>query len=249
MRQTTLAIPRDDGSSMKGMYCLPEAVPAPLPAVLMIFDVFGMTADVSRIAGRFVEKGYAVLVPDLYDRPEARAMCVVRTLRSLLRGSGRAFDDLKAARESLGARAEVDASRIAVTGFCMGGGFAVLLGATGLYKVSAPFYGITPQHSEKLRGTCPVVASFGGRDSKRMLEAGQRLEAHLTELKVPHEVKFYPEAGHSFMNRNTGFLAEKVFPHLSMHAEYHEASAEDAWQRIFSFFDMHMNAATTKVGS
>jgi carboxymethylenebutenolidase len=245
MHQTMLSIPRGDGSSMRGMYCLPDAVSAPLPAVLVVFDVFGMTADISRIAGRFVEKGYAALVPDLYDRPEVRAMCVVRTLRSLLRGSGRAFDDLGAAREFLGTRAEVDASRIAVTGFCMGGGFAVLLGATGLYRVSAPFYGITPQHRETLRGSCPVVASFGGRDSKRMLDAGLRLEAHLTELEVPHEVKFYPEAGHSFMNRNTGFLAEKVFPHLSMHAEYHEASAEDAWRRIFSFFDTHMNAAKT----
>jgi carboxymethylenebutenolidase len=241
MQQTMLSVSRNDGTPMRAMYCLPDAVSGRLPAVLVIFDVFGMTADVSRIAARFVDNGYAVLVPDLFDRPEMRVMCVVRTLRSLLRGSGRAFDDLRAARDFLGQRAEVDNSRVAVTGFCMGGGFAVYLGATGLYKVSAPFYGITPKHSDALRGTCPVVASFGGRDSKRMVQAGQRLEAHLTTLGVPHEVKFYPEAGHSFMNRNTGFLAEKVAPHMSMHAEYHEASAEDAWRRLFSFFDQHMN--------
>jgi carboxymethylenebutenolidase len=241
MRQTTLSIRRTDGSTMRALYCLPDAPTTSLPAVLVIFDVFGMTADLSRIAGRFVDNGYAVLVPDLFDRPEARLMCVVRAIRSLLRGAGREFDDLRAAREFLGSCAEVDASRIAVTGFCMGGGFAVYLGASGLYKVCAPFYGETPRNVEALRGSCPVVASFGGRDSKRMMAAGQRLQSHLRALGVPHDLKFYPEAGHSFMNRNTGFMAEKVAPRLSMHAEYHEASAEDAWRRLFSFFDIHIN--------
>lgn len=241
MRQTDVSIRRADGSAMDAMYCLPDTVqPQGLPAVLVIFDVFGMTADLVRIAGRFVERGYAVLVPNLYDRPELRLMCVVRAVRSVLRGSGREFDDLRAAREFLGARKEIDASRIAVTGFCMGGGFAVYLGASGLYRVTAPFYGETPKSIEALRGSCPVIASFGGRDSSRMMAAGQRLQSHLTELGVPHDLKVYPEAGHSFMNRNTGFLAEKVAPHLSMHAEYHEASAEDAWRRLFSFFDEHM---------
>jgi carboxymethylenebutenolidase len=245
MQQSTVSITRADGSAMKGLYCLPDASRGPLPAVLVIFDVFGMTADIPRIAGRFVAEGYAVLVPDLFDRPEMRFMCVVRAIRSLLRGSGREFDDLKAAREFLGNRPEINALRVAVTGFCMGGGFAVYLGTSGMYKVTAPFYGQTPKNIEALRGTCPVIASFGGRDSKDMIAAGHRLESHLKTLGVPHEVKFYPEAGHSFMNRNTGFLAEKVFPKTSMHAEYHEASAEDAWRRMFSFFDQHMGPPAT----
>jgi carboxymethylenebutenolidase len=226
---------------MKAMYCLPDAIAAPAPAVLVIFDVFGMTADLTRIAGRLVERGYAVLVPDLYDRREMRFLCVVRAVRAALSGAGREYDDIRLAREYLGAQKEIDSTRIAVTGFCMGGAFAVYLGTTGLYKVSAPFYGEVPKHADKLRGTCPVIASYGARDSKAMLAAAHRLESHLTQLGVPHDLKFYPDAGHSFMNRNTGFLAEKIAPHLSMHAEYHEASAEDAWGRLFSFLDIHMN--------
>ena len=241
MQQSHVSIARTDGTAMKALYCLPDAAHGPLPAVLVIFDVFGMTADLSRIAGRFVEQGYAVLVPDLFDRPEMRFLCVVRAIGSLQRGSGREFDDLRAARAFLGARPEIDSSRVAVTGFCMGGGFAVYLGTSGLYRVTAPFYGDTPKNMEALRGSCPVIASYGARDAKRMISAGQRLESHLQALGVPHEVKFYPEAGHSFMNRNTGFMAEKVAPKLPMHAEYHEPSAEDAWRRLFSFLDTHMN--------
>ena len=242
MQQSSVSIARRDGSSMRALYCLPQESSGPLPAVLVIFDVFGMTADLTRIARRFVEQGYAVLVPDLFDRPEMRLMCVLRAIGSIRRGSGREFDDLLAAREYLHTRVEIDASRVAVTGFCMGGAFAVYLGATGLYKVSAPFYGEIPRDAAALRGTCPVIASYGARDIKRMITAGQRLESHLRTLGVPHEVKFYPDAGHSFMNRNTGFMAENVAPHLPIHAEYHEASAEDAWRRMFSFFDTYMPA-------
>ena len=91
-----------------------------------------------------------------------------------------------------------------------------------------------------LRGSCPVVASYGEKDSAAMVESGRRLQSHLEQLGIPHDVKFYPEAGHSFMNRNTGFLGEKVAPHLPMHAEYHHESAEDAWRRLFSFFDKYL---------
>lgn len=43
-------------------------------------------------------------------------------------------------------------------GLCMGGGFALLRGKTGLFRVSAPFYGQVPLSME---GSCPVVASYG----------------------------------------------------------------------------------------
>jgi carboxymethylenebutenolidase len=238
MNQIIVSLTRADGSTMRAMYCLPDSIAAPVPAVLVIFDFFGMTADLSRIAARFVDNGYAALVPDLYDRKERRFLCVLRAVRAAVSGSGREYDDLRLAREYLGTQKEVDSTRVAVTGFCMGGGFAVYLGTTGLYKVSAPFYGGVPQDKEKLRGTCPVIASCGARDSKARLADAHRLQSHLTQLGVPHELKFYPDAGHSFMNRNTGFLAEKVMPHLSMHAEYHEASAEnlgDGYSRSLIF--------------
>ena len=74
-----------------------------------------------------------------------------------------------------------------------------------------------------------------------MVESGRRLRSHLEQLGVPHDVKIYPDAGRSFMNRNTGFLAQKIGPHLPMHAEYHHESAEDAWRRVFAFFERYLN--------
>jgi len=238
-----IVLNRAAGSKMHARFFLPEAAGQPVPAVVLIFDVFGITADLSRIAGRFVDEGYAVIIPDLFDRPEPRLICVVRALRSSVRGSGREFEDIMLAREYLATRREVDSRRIAITGFCMGGGFAIVLANSRMFKVSAPFYGEVPREVSALRGSCPVVASYGERDSAAMVKSGKRLKSYLEELGVPHDVKFYPDAGHSFMNRNTGFLAEKIGPRLPMHAEYHQASAEDAWRRVFSFFETYLGAA------
>ena len=51
-------------------------------------------------------------------------------------------------RNWLARRDYVDSNRIAVMGLWMGGGFAVLLGKTGLLQVSAPFYGQVPEPLE-----------------------------------------------------------------------------------------------------
>lgn len=87
-----------------------------------------------------------------------------------------------------------------------------------------------------------MVASYGLCDSGSMVKSGKRLEGFLNELNIPHDVKFYAGAGHGFMHHNSGFLAEKIAPHLPIHAEYHEASSEDAFRRIFQFFKTHLNA-------
>jgi carboxymethylenebutenolidase len=91
-----------------------------------------------------------------------------------------------------------------------------------------------------LRGICPVVASFGGRD-RVFGDGGPRLEAALIKLGVERDVKTYPEAGHSFMNELGGALGW-IGRRLPMHGGYHEPSAEDAWARTLAFFGRHLGS-------
>jgi carboxymethylenebutenolidase len=94
----------------------------------------------------------------------------------------------------------------------------------------------------QLRGACPIVASYGRRD-RRLRGDAERLEATLTELGVPHDVKEYPDAGHSFLNRiNVGPLFVPLVRLAGF--EYHHPSAEDAWRRIFTFFDQYLTDGT-----
>jgi carboxymethylenebutenolidase len=232
--QVETAFPSSDGSPMPGVLTVPDGGDRPVPGLLMIYEIFGMSDEMRRVARDLAADGYAVLIPDLFDRGRVRALCVAATMRAMLIGHGPAMDDLEAARRWLADRPEVDGTRVGAIGFCMGGGFALLLARTGLYKVSAPFYGRPPD----LPRSCPVVASFGGRDLG-MRGAPAKLTADLEALDVPHDVKVYPEAGHSFFTRTPG-LKGRVVRRLPIHAEYHEASAQDAYRRVLAFFREHL---------
>jgi carboxymethylenebutenolidase len=214
------------------------AVPSgggPWPGVVVIQDAAGMTADLRRITDRFASNGYLALAPALYRRGH-KLRCVVNTMRSL-QGHGPAVDDLIAARAHLAADDRCT-RKVGVVGFCMGGGFCLLLAPRGVFDAAAPNYGALPKDFDARR-SCPVVASYGAKD--RMLPgAAAKLEAVLTDAGVPHDVKEYPDVGHSFMNE---FPIPSVFQFVERAAgfAFSEPEAEDAWRRILAFFGEHLN--------
>ena len=234
--QVETVFPTSDGT-MPAVLTLPDGAQGPVPGLLMIYEIFGMSDEMRRVARELAAEGYAVLIPDLFARGRVRALCVAATMRTMVNGSGAAMDDLEAARRWLADRPEVDGTRLGTIGFCMGGSFALLLARTGLYKVSAPFYGRPPD----LPRSCPVVASFGGRDLG-MRGAPEKLTADLEAAGVPHDVTVYPDAGHSFFTRTPGLKGQLV-RRLPIHAEYHEASAQDAHRRVVAFFREHLAAS------
>lgn len=233
--QTEITFPAGD-TVLPGVLTVPDGADGPVPALLMIYEALGMTDEMRRVARDLAADGYAVLIPDLFARGPAKPLCVARAVRTSRSGQGRELHDLEAARRWLADRPEVDAARIGTIGFCMGGSFALLLARTGLYKVSAPFY----SGRVDLPRSCPVVASFGGRDASTRGNP-ERLAADLDGLGVPHDVVTYPGAGHSFFTRTPG-LTGALMARSPMHGEYHEASARDAHRRIVAFFREHLDA-------
>jgi carboxymethylenebutenolidase len=69
-----------------------------------------------------------------------------------------------------------------------------------------------------------------------------KLEAALEHDDIPHDVKEYPEAGHSFLNELDSVLFS-VAGHLMGGGGYHHASADDARRRIAEFFHTHLASA------
>ena len=216
-------------------YLATPATEGPWPAVVVVQDALGLSDDIKHQADRLAAAGYLALAPDLYSA--GGRLCVLQTLRASRSGQGRAYDDLEAARRWLVERPDCT-GRVGIIGFCMGGGFAVLCAPRFAFAASAPNYGEVPKDAaERLRGACPMVASFGKRD-RTLRGRAARLERALTELGVPHDVKEYEGAGHSFMNRlGVGPLR----PLLGVTAfDYHHEASEDAWRRILAFFDEHV---------
>ena len=234
-----LTFPAADGHPMRAALAAPDDSAAH-PGVIIIHEIFGLNDDIRRITGKFADLGYLALAPDLYDAPGPRIICIARTLMTLNRGSGAAFDDLDAARKFLQQQPSVDASKIGVIGFCMGGGFALLYAVRAPMGVAAAFYGDVPKSADGLRGICPVLGGYGGQD-RMFASQGERLEKLLTELNVEHDVKIYPNAGHSFMSQNSGALAAigRISP---MKAGYNAPAADDSWHRIAVFFAKHLGS-------
>ena len=231
----------EGGDPMRALLTLPagEAPAAGWPLILAIHDAFGFSDDIRRIARRFAESGYAALAPAVYDGAGPPVLCVVRTFRDLQARQGAAFERIEAARAHAAALPEVDGERIGIAGFCMGGGFAIFFAARGGLKVCAPYYGDTPRSADQLREVCPVVAGFGALDV-RFAAQGERLEQHLSELNVPHDVKIYPDVGHAYMNDFGDGVMASIMRRTPMHAGYDQAASDDSWRRMVNFFGKHL---------
>jgi carboxymethylenebutenolidase len=205
----------------------------PWPGVVVIHDALGYGPDKQSINSHIAAAGYVALTPNMFARG-GRARCIPRVMRELLTKRGRAVDDVLAARDHLKARPECSGS-VGIAGFCMGGGFALIMSPKG-FGASAPFYG-TPlprELSETLDGACPVVASFGQRD-RMGGGAATKLKRVLDEKGITNDVKAYPDAGHSFANK----LPAQPLLRIAGFG-YNHAATEDAWARVFTFFGEHL---------
>jgi carboxymethylenebutenolidase len=240
-RTSRETIRHDGGASMRAYLALPDGEPPAegWPGVIVIHDAFGFSSDVRRITRRFADSGYAAIAPALYDGAGPPVVCVVRTFGDLTRRRGAAFERIESTRRFLADRDEVNGDRIGVTGFCMGGGFALFYAARGGVQVCAPYYGDTPAEAETLRSVCPVVAGFGELDES-FARQGRRLGEHLSSLGIPHDVKIYPGVGHGYMNDFGSGPLVHLMRHTPLHAGYDEEAAEDSWRRMLAFFEKHL---------
>lgn len=213
----------------------------PWPAVVMVHEAFGITDIMRRQIVRLASAGYLVLMPDLFTDGGPRK-CLRATFRALMAGEGRAFDDIEAARRALLARADCSGA-IGVLGFCMGGGFALMASTRG-FDVASVNYGRLPKEiDDVLAGACPIVASYGGID-KSLPDAAAKLTASLDRIGVPHDVKEYPDAGHSFLNdEESGPRFLRPILRRVLGAGPNPDATADAWGRIEDFFAEQLRAA------
>lgn len=219
-----VAIPLPGGAPMAAYLVRPEGT-ARGPGVVVVHELFGLNDNMRAIARRFAGAGYVALAVDLYSGHGNRRLCMVRLMAGMvLRPLGNGgVKDLRTAVSWLQARPAVDRARVGVAGFCMGGGLALGLACTDRDLSSAAvFYGLNPWPLSAVRRVCPLVGSYGEADPL-FRRAGRKLDERLTRYGIPHDIKIYPGAKHSFFNVN-----------------YDEAATTDAFARTVAFFDEHL---------
>jgi len=201
------------------------------PAIIVVQEWWGLTDHVKDIAKRYAAEGYVAIAPDLYSRLghalTTDASEAGKLMNTLKQEDGLA--DLNATVVYLKSVPEVDATRIGVTGFCMGGSYALMLPCVNSeIKAAAPFYGQVPNPDTPIQKlACPVLYLYGEDDGWITKADVQRLAAALKKYGKAGEIKTYPGAPHAFF-RDTD-------PSV-----YRPEAAKDAWTRTKAFFKQHL---------
>ncbi len=215
------------------------------PALVLAPEVFGVDAHQRDVALRFAREGFATLAVEVWSReglPGPRPTPAepapkwtpeqVRTAVYAL-PDRRVLGDLDGGLAWLAARADVDATKLAAVGFCMGGNHVYQLGCHSR-RVAAvvDFYGrlvyaelnaAKPMQPIEyaLNLSVPLLAFFGERDSTIPPEHVASFRQRLEQGCKNFEIVTYPEAGHGFFN--------------DMRASHRREESLDAWRRALEF--------------
>jgi carboxymethylenebutenolidase len=198
------------------------------PGVVVIQEWWGLDPHIKSVVDRFAGEGFAALAPDLYH---GRVVTEPDEARKLAMGLQQkaTIQEIQNAVDFLAGRPDVSPARVAVVGFCMGGGLALQMAVKGeRVGVVAPFYGRPLSPEEAALVKVPVVGSYGEDDHSIPLDAVQAMVDQIRAAGKPVDIKVYP-AGHAFFNDTR----QSYDPH----------SAADAWQRVLAAFRRQLNVS------
>lgn len=162
--------------------------------------------------------------------PESERTVITRTLQWLqTRDTSQSVADLRAGLAWLQKQPDVKPHHIAVLGFCMGGGLAGRLAATGADVTACVIsYGENPPLDQVPNIHCPVLGLYGGEDH-RITDTVPDLAAVMAQAGKSFTYQIYPGAPHAFFN--------------DTRATYRPEAATNAWQRVLAFFQIWLKQA------
>ena len=225
---TTVQFQRTDGQAVSGW--LAEAA-HPVGAVVVIQEWWGLNDQIRGVADRLAEAGYLALVPDLYRGKSTAEAEEAHHLMSSLDFGDAAGQDLRGAVTFLKARA----SKVGVTGFCMGGALTLLaLANVPGIDAGVVWYGLPPlEYLDPSHITAPVMGHWATQDQAFGIDRVDALEEKLRGAGVSVEFHRYL-AHHAFANETA------VGPRRIPITQYDAVWAQRAWDRTLRFFGRHL---------
>lgn len=211
------------------------------PALVVMQEIFGLSAYVRDRCAHLASLGYVVLAPEIYwrlggdvvsdDDPDllAKGMALVQQV-----DWGTAVAD--GVQAVLAAREVEGVGSVGLVGFCFGGGLAFNVAAEcdDEPALLVSYYGSAlPQLLDLAPSvTCPSLHHFGTADGYLPMEQVEAIRAAVTAAgsRDDVEVHLYDGAGHAFDNPNPLF--------------HHAAASQESWQHTDAFLARHLPVPT-----
>jgi carboxymethylenebutenolidase len=220
-------------SSMRLYLSRPEDA-RPAPAVIVVQGQTGVD-DFLKFSNMVSARGFVAAAPDLYHRDPPNCKDDWPTRRMRLRDAT-IIQDINATISFLKSHSAVEAGKIGIVGFCMGGRIVHLMSAVNpdikagvMYYGADPFsaWGEGPSPFERTKDiSCPIMGHFGEDDKNPSPADMMKLDSEMKRLGKQHDFYSYPNAAHAFANFGS--------------ANYREHAANASWPRTFGFFEKHL---------
>ena len=211
-------------------------------AIMIFQEAFGVTSHIRQLCTRFAEQGYVAVAPELFHRLGDHyevSYSDLSKIMPLLSGltNAQLLDDATATNDFLMEQPEVDRSRIAAIGYCMGGFVAALSACHLPLKAAVSYYGggmvrvrpnigFTPIVDDFKSLRCPLLLVYGEQDQGISKDDRDATVAKLKGFNKKFDMWVYPEAGHAF------FCDERP--------AYHEPSAKDVWPKTLEWLSQSL---------
>ena len=221
---------RPDGKTVDG-YLAEPANSANAPGVVVLQEWWGLDDEVMSVADHLAKAGYRALVPDLYRGKLALESNEAEHLMNDLNFGDAASQDVRGAVQYLKA---TGSSKVAVTGFCMGGALTILA-ACNVPELDASivWYGNPPLEYVNAEAISkPMLAHWALHDEFFAAAGVDQLEEKLKHAGVNYEFHRY-DTKHAFANPKSD---SRGMPPLKYDAD----AAKLAWDRTLDFLKKHL---------
>lgn len=213
--------------------------PEPVPAIIVIQEIFGVNVHIRDVTERFARLGYVAIAPAIYQRiapgfetgytPED--IKLGRQYKEQTKAE-ELLSDIQATAAYLNQHPQVKTGAIGCIGFCFGGLVTYLAATLPEIKVAASFYGAgipvwSPGNGHPTLDCTPEIKAtlygfFGMEDASIPADHVDQIEAALQKYQIPHRVFRYPGADHGFF--------------CDQRPSYHPEAAADAWNQVQELF-------------
>jgi dienelactone hydrolase len=226
---------KDGDVTLHGFVAYDEKKSGKRPGILVMPEAFGLGPHAKQRAERLAQIGYVALAGDPYGNG-----LIAKDLQEAMKHAGPLREDPvkfrkrgRSALDKLASLPQVDTSRLAAIGYCMGGTFALELARDGAdLRGIVSFHGglETKQPAAKGAIKAKLLVCTGADDPFVPVPQVNAFVEEMTKAGADWQTIIYGGTVHSFTNPEA---ASAGVPGLA----YNKSADERSWRAMTSFFE------------